>query len=132
MQGRPLILSPPILRIVLVAVPPVSPTRRSFILVSALAILMPSNTSQKCSANRTESGENHVSYERSATCSEESIDAAALLLFDVLASGIVITIPTSASTAAAATTAVSSFVVLVVVALVVLILSSAIDRLVLF
>ena len=99
-------------------------------LISALAILMPSNASQKRTSNRTESGKDHVTYNRSTACSQESIDATALFLFNMFASGIVF--PTSASTVAAAATAVSTFVVLVIITLVVLIFPSSVDGLILF
>ena len=99
-------------------------------LVSALAILMPSNTSQKRSSDRTEPWEDHVPNDGSAACSQESVDTAALFLLDVFPPGIAIS--PSASTAAAATTAIPSFVVLVIVALVMLIFATAVDGLVLF
>jgi len=98
-------------------------------LLPALAVLVPSNTSQKRSANRSQAWENHVSDERSAASSQERIHAAALFLFDMFAPGVVIS--PSASTATAATTAVPPFVVLVVVALVVIVFATAIDGLVL-
>lgn len=91
---------------------------------------MPSDASQKRSSNRTESGENHVPDECSASCSQESIDTTALLFLNVFPSGIVVT--ASASTAAAASTAISPFVVLVIVALIVFIFAAAVDGLVLF
>jgi VIT1/CCC1 family predicted Fe2+/Mn2+ transporter len=110
-----------------------SPTRRPLVvrLILALAVLMPSNASQKCSSNRTEPREDQVPYQCSASCSEESVDAAALFLFNVFASGIVIPVSPSASTATAASAAISTFVVFIVVALVVFIFAATVDGLVL-
>ena len=101
-------------------------------LISALAILMPPNAPQKRASNRTEPWEDHISNDRSAACSQESVDTAALFLLDVFPSGIVVTIPASASTAAAATTAVSTFVVLIIITLIVFVFAATIDGLVLF
>lgn len=99
-------------------------------LISALAILMPPNAPQKRASNRTEPWEDHISNDRSAACSQESVDTAALFLLDVFPPGIVVS--PAASTAAATTAAVPSFVVLIVVALIVFIFATAVDGLILF
>lgn len=96
-----------------------------------LVILVTSNTSQKRTSNRTEPREDQVPYQCSASCSEESVDAAALFLFTVFPSGIVIPISPSAPAAASATTASATFVVLIVVALVVFVFAATVDGLVL-
>lgn len=99
-------------------------------LFSRFAILVPSNTTQQSTTDRSQTRENHIADERSASGSEESVHTAALLLLDVFCAS-AITIPPSTSAPAASAAPVTALVVLVVIAAIVVVFAAAINGLIL-